>query len=244
MRTLIVTPAFNEACAIGSVVRSLSRLELPICVVDDGSSDDTKLEAEQAGATVLRLPVNVGVGGALRCGFRHAVAHGYDCVVQVDGDGQHNPDDVPRLLDALARHDADMAIGSRFATGGRAWPLSPGRRFAMQVLAARAAHAVRQPVTDATSGFRAIRGQLLALFAQRYPADYLGDTLEALVLAGRMKARIVEVPVRMMNRTSGQPSAGSLASAWYLVRVLIAIELSRPLRHPPPALPSAHGVTG
>jgi glycosyltransferase involved in cell wall biosynthesis len=240
---LVLLPAFNEAESIGSVLFAVSALGYPACVIDDGSRDNTADIARRAGADVLRLPVNLGVGGALRCGFRHAIERGYDCVVQVDADGQHDPAQVPALLAALEDHEADMAVGSRFL-GGDPWAVGRGRRLAMRALAARASHSLGIPITDATSGFRAIRGRLLEAFAESYPVEYLGDTLEALIMAGRMGAKVVEVRVSMRQRVSGRPSAGSLSSIWYVVRVLAAIELMRPMRRPPPTLPSDHGVAG
>lgn len=242
MHPLVLLPAFNEAESIGRVLSTISSLGYPACVIDDGSIDETARIARELGVEVLRLPVNLGVGGALRCGFRYALECGHDCVVQVDADGQHDPAQIPALLEALEEHDADMAVGSRFL-GHDAWPTSRGRRLAMRALAKRASHSLGTQITDATSGFRAIRGRLLEAFAENYPVEYLGDTLEALIIAGRMDAKVVEIAVSMRPRETGRPSAGSLASIWYVVRVLVAIELMRPMRRPPPTMPSDHGVT-
>ena len=225
MKAVAVIPAFNEERSVAGVVSGVQGVGIPACVIDDGSTDRTTERAREAGATVLTLPVNVGVGGALRCGFRWAVQQGYDVAVQVDADGQHDPAQVPMLIGCLAAEDADLVVGSRFVTGSGAYSLSRGRRIAMRVLERRATAATGTRVLDTTSGFRAIRRPLLERFAEDYPAEYLGDTVEALILAGRSGAKIVEVPVTMAARQHGEPSVGLLASAWYATRVLLAIEL-------------------
>lgn len=241
VRVLVVIPAFNEERTVAEIVRRTLACGLRACVVDDGSTDATSEQARAAGATVLRLPLNLGVGGALRCGFRFALAQGYDAVVQVDADGQHDPTQVGVLLHVLADTGADMVIGSRFAKGAGAYAVGGVRRLAMRALARRAAKATGLRVTDTTSGFRAIRRPLLDRFAADYPVEYLGDTVEALIEAGRAGARIVEHPIAMSAREHGNSSAPRLASLWYMVRVLIAIDLMhdrnrrRPLRLPTPA---------
>ncbi len=224
MRCVAIVPAYNEEATVGAVVCGLADEGLQACVVDDGSDDGTATAARSAGATVLSLPVNLGVGGALRCGFRWAVEHGYDTVVQVDADGQHDPTQVVRLLEALHESGADMVIGSRFV-GSSDYALSPSRRAAMRVLAWRARRATGADIADTTSGFRAIRSPLLERFAVDYPVEYLGDTVEALIIAGTLKADVREIPVTMAPRQHGEPSAGALASIWYVGRVLLAIEL-------------------
>ena len=231
--SLVVIPAFNEERSVGSVVEGVRALGYPACVVDDGSEDRTCAVAEAAGATVLKLPVNLGVGGALRCGFRFATAEGYRVVVQVDGDGQHEPAEIPHLLDTMARTHADMVIGSRFLTDND-YAVHPGRRLVMSVLARRASAAVRSRITDATSGFRAIRDPLLTFFAEEYPVEYLGDTVEALVSAGRRRARVVEHPITASQRQHGTASAGLIASGWYVVRVLAAASLVQSRTPPEP----------
>ncbi len=242
-RTLVVMPALNEEKTVEDVVRATLAAELPVCVVDDGSTDATGERARAAGATVLRLPLNLGVGGALRCGFRYALAHGYDTVVQVDADGQHDPTQIELLLDVLAETGADMVIGSRFGQGSGPYEVRSIRRFAMRTLARRAAQITGLQVADSTSGFRAIRRPLLDRFAADYPVEYLGDTVEALIEAGRAGARVVEHPIAMSPRAHGTSSARRLASLWYVVRVIIAIELMHNrTRRRPLSLPSAHGV--
>lgn len=242
-RTLIVVPALNEERSVGAVVATTRALGFDVCVVDDGSTDETARRAAAAGATVLRLPVNLGVGGALRCGFRWGLEHGYDTAVQVDADGQHDPGEIGALLEALRESGADMAIGSRFVDGAGEYDVRRPRRLAMSVLARRAATLTGMPVTDSTSGFRAIRRPLLDRFAANYPVEYLGDTVEALIEAGRAGARIVEHPIQAAPRAHGRGSAGVAASVWYVARVLLATELMHNRRRRPPTnLPTTHGV--
>ncbi|HEX4668847.1 MAG TPA: glycosyltransferase family 2 protein [Solirubrobacterales bacterium] len=224
-RVLVIVPALNEERSVGGVVAATRALGHDVCVVDDGSTDSTAPLAREAGATVLSVPLNLGVGGALRCGFRWALANGYDAVVQLDGDGQHDPQEVEALLRAMRETNADMVIGSRFAAGAGAYEVNPVRRFAMGLLARRAARATGTRVIDSTSGFRAIRRPLLDQFAANYPVEYLGDTVEALIEAGRAGAKIVEHPISASPRAHGSGSAGVLASVWYVARVLIAVEL-------------------
>jgi glycosyltransferase involved in cell wall biosynthesis len=240
---LVIVPALDEERTVADVVRAATSHGHPVCVVDDGSTDATAERARQAGATVLSLPLNLGVGGALRCGFRWALAHGYATVVQVDADGQHSPAEIEALIDALEESGADMVIGTRFADGSGTYEVNGGRRFAMRLLAWRASRATRRNVTDSTSGFRAIRRPLLDRFARDYPVEYLGDTVEALIDAGRAGYRIVERPIAMAPRAHGTSTAGLGASLWYVLRVLLATELMRNRRSvPPPSIPSDHGV--
>ncbi|MEN0015149.1 MAG: glycosyltransferase family 2 protein [Solirubrobacteraceae bacterium] len=243
MNVVAIVPAFNEERTVGRVVRALSEAGIPAVVIDDGSSDSTAAQARDAGATVLALPVNLGVGGALRCGFRWALEAGYDVAVQVDADGQHDPAQVRALVDQLVARDADLAIGSRFAEGSGAYAVSRGRRAAMRLLEARVAAATGLRVHDPTSGFRAIRRPLLDRFAVDYPVEYLGDTVEAVIMAGRFGSTVIEVPVAMGEREHGAPSAGTLASLWYVARVLLAIRLMHRQRRRAVTLRDAEPLT-
>jgi glycosyltransferase involved in cell wall biosynthesis len=224
---LVVIPAYNEERSVGPVVMAVRALGYPALVVDDGSVDRTSESAGDAGAIVLRLPVNLGVGGALRCGFRYAVTHGYRVVVQCDADGQHDPAQISTLLDAMTEHGAQLVIGSRFAAGSGAYEAGRGRRMVMRRLAKMASRRTGITITDATSGFRAIGDNLLGAFASTYPTEYLGDTIESLARAGRAGYRVVEVPVEMRAREIGVSTASPISSAWYLVRVIAAVWLQR-----------------
>jgi len=221
-KTLIVLPAFNEAGSVSEVLREIAEV-LPgihCLVVNDGSTDDTRRHAIEAGATVLDLPFNLGVGGAMRAGFKFAVVHGYDNVVQIDADGQHDPRNVPALIDQLA--SADIVIGARFAGTGDYGARGP-RLWAMIVLAKVISRISRVRLTDVTSGFKANGPRAVALFAEHFPAEYLGDTLEALVIAAGAGLRITQVPVAMRARQAGNPSHRPIKAAVYLGRACIAL---------------------
>jgi glycosyltransferase involved in cell wall biosynthesis len=222
-RVLVVVPAYNEDATVGDVVRAVMAIGYPVAVVDDGSSDWTGDRAAAAGATVLRLPVNVGVGGALRCGFRYAVDHGYDIVVQCDADGQHRPAEIAVLLNGIAG-GAHLVIGSRFAGGG-VYPAGRVRRTGMRMVTRLAKRFSGVELTDATSGFRAIGKPLLEEFAADYPSEFLGDTVEAVILAAAGGYRIAEVPTPMDPRAEGVSRAGAVASGWYVVRLVAAVLL-------------------
>lgn len=222
---LVVVPALNEEGSVGDVVREV-RAAVPdaVClVIDDGSTDATAAAAEGAGAQVLRLPFNIGVGGAMRAGFRYARDNGYPVVVQVDADGQHDPRDIPTLLAEL--RDADIVIGSRFAGHGTYEARGP-RRWAMRVLAAAVSTVARRSLPDVTSGFKATGPRAVALFAHTYPAEYLGDTVEALVIAARSGLTIAPVAVAMRERQAGEPSHHPVRASVYLLRAGVAFLLA------------------
>jgi len=228
-QTLVVMPAFNEEASVGAVVTEVfERLPgVAILVVDDGSTDATSDRARSAGALVATLPFNLGVGGAMRTGFKYAQANGFINVVQIDSDGQHDPSSVPRMLAEL--ESADLVIGARFAGQGD-YEVGGPRQWAMQVLAVVLSRTAKTRLTDTTSGFRASGPKCVALFAEHYPAEYLGDTIEALVIAARFGCRIRQVPVSMRVRAGGVPSHNPFRAAAYLGRVGIALvfALARP----------------
>lgn len=218
---MIIIPAFNEEETLPSVLASLAE-ELPdmdVVVVDDGSGDATATVARQAGATVLRLPFNLGIGGALRTGFRYAVTNDYDRAVQLDADGQHDPALITRLLDELDH--ADLVIGSRFATesdyevGSTRKGAMGMLRFALRVLSGRT-------FTDTSSGFRAFDRQMLEFFATNYPSEYM-ESVEALLSACQAGFEVVEVPVTMQQRLGGQASNRSLKLAYHYTRLMVAL---------------------
>lgn len=225
-RVLVVIPALNEEDSVGGVIKEVADV-LPgahIVVVDDGSTDRTREVAISAGAEVISLPFNLGVGGALRAGFRCAVRDGYAFAVQVDGDGQHDPAEIPALLAAL--EDADLVIGARFAGAGD-YPVRGAQKLAMRVLAHLLSRQTSAPLSDTTSGFRAFNRRTIETFARDYAAEYLGDTVEALIIAAKAGLRVTQVPVAMRPRLSGQPSQSRAKAALYLARVILALALSR-----------------
>lgn len=224
-RVLIVIPAWNEEASIGSVVREVREVlpEVRVLVVDDGSADQTSAVADQAGAIVARLPYNLGVGGAMRLGYRYGLDHGYDVVIQLDADGQHDPRYVPKLVDAL--DEADLAIGARFAGEGDYRVRGP-RKWAMLLLSGVISRLARCRLTDTTSGFRAANRRATALFAAFYPVEYLGDTVETLIHAIRTGHTVRQIPVAMRTRQAGNPSHSPIKSTVYLVRAIAILALS------------------
>ncbi len=220
--TLVVVPAFNEAETVEWVVRGILASGLDVLVIDDGSRDDTAAVARSAGAAVVRLPMNLGVGGALRCGFRWALANGYDTAIQCDADGQHDPSELQRMLRVAQDNDAHLLVGTRFGSGD-GFQATWLRRIPMRLLARIASRAAGREMSDASSGLRVIREPLLSEFARSYPVHYLGDTFEVLVLAGRRGYSVMETPVTMHERAGGVASAGPAASVRYLVRALLAL---------------------
>src|SRR3954451_600578 len=226
LRPLIVVPAWNEEQTVGETVREIRTAtpEIPVLVVSDGSTDLTVHLARLAGARVLELPIRLGVGGAMRAGFRYAVHNGFDAAVQVDADGQHDPRQVPALLDELG--DAEVVIGARFCDRGDAYRVRGPRRWAMVVLSKVLSWLTKTRLTDATSGFKATGGQALPLFAEHYPDEYLGDTVESLVIAVRAGCVVTQVPARMRPRRGGAPSHRPLKSLLYLCRAGLALALA------------------
>ncbi len=221
-QTLIVMPAFNEEAAVGDVIREVFA-KLPgvsVLVVDDGSADATTEVAREAGALVATLPYNLGVGGAMRLGFRYALESGFANVVQVDADGQHDPSGVPGLLAQLG--EFDIVMGARFAGEGDYEVRGP-RAWAMKVLASMLSRTAKTRLTDTTSGFKASGPRAVRLFAAHYPAEYLGDTIEALVIAARAGLKIAQVPVAMRPRAAGVPSHNFIKSTTYLARAGVAL---------------------
>lgn len=220
--TLIVVPAFNEEDSVGKVVKKIFK-ELPevkCLVVDDGSTDNTSSVASDSGAIVASLPYNLGVGGAMRVGFNFARANGFSNVVQVDADGQHRPSEIKQLLAKLEQ--ADLVLGSRFSGVGQYETRGP-RKWAMTFLAFTLSKSAKTKLTDTTSGFRASGPRAIDLFSKHYPAEYLGDTVESLVIAARAGLKIVECPVQMDKRTTGTPSHKPIKASIFLVRVVVAI---------------------
>lgn len=222
MRSLVAIPAWNESGSIASVIAKVRehRPDADILVVNDGSTDRTAEVAEEAGATVVSLPFNVGVGGAMRTAFLYAKRHGYAALVQVDADGQHDPADLDRVLEGLS--DADVVVGTRFHPDSQYFVGGP-RRWAMVLLSKALSRMNRGLISDPTSGFRSAGPRAIDLFAVDYPAEYLGDTVGSLSIAIRRGLIVHEVPVTMYFRQHGRPSKNALWSALYLGRATLAI---------------------
>lgn len=222
---LIIVPAWNEDQNVGDTIREIRAADpaYDVVVIDDGSIDRTREIAQAAGAKVVSLPFNMGVGGAMKTGFTYAQRHGYSCAVQVDADGQHNPEDIARVLAGLDH--AEISIGARFADVGRYEARGP-RRWAMSFLAAVLSRVAGVRLTDVTSGFRAADARAIDQYVDYYPAEYLGDTIDSLVAAIHAGLTVTQVPVAMRPRRHGRPSQGVLGSTAYLFRSLFALGLA------------------
>ena len=242
---LAVVPAYNEAATVAGVVQALleARPDFHVLVIDDGSTDETSTLARAAGARVLRMPFNTGIGGAVQTGFTYALEHGYEYLVQVDGDGQHDPGQIRKLLDTMAADPTlDMVCGSRFLRRGQ-YPAPISRRAGIHVFATVLSVIVRQRVSDPTSGFRLYNRRAIELFAHDYPHDY--PEVEAVLMLHHHRLRMAEVPVRMFARGGGQSSISSGKSVYYMIKVLLAIFVGllrrRPIPRPGEPAPVAAG---
>ena len=231
-RILVILPALNERGNIAQVVMAL-RTALPkadTLVVNDGSFDGTGAAARAAGAMVLDMPYNVGIGAAVQAGFQFAKAHGYDVALRNDGDGQHDPSGNHQLLRHVLADEADVVIGSRFLgeSGDYGTPIM--RRLGSGILARLLSIITSQRVTDPTSGCGAFNRRAIQLFAQAYPHDY--PEPEAIVIAHRGGLRQMEIPVKMIPRRHGNSSITPLRSLYYMLKVVLAIMINL-LRRPP-----------
>jgi glycosyltransferase involved in cell wall biosynthesis len=227
--TLVLIPALDEEGSVAEVVRGAREaLGCDVLVVDDGSSDHTSVRARRAGAMVIRHPINIGVGGAVRTGLRVASLRSKRFVVQLDADGQHDTADAARLLEAVRSGSCDIAIGSRFERG---YDAGFARSTMMRVLSRYVSKRIGTRITDTTSGFRAFGPRAIELFSRSYPTMYLSDTVEALMLAADRGLTVREVPVQMHPRVAGTPSAGPVRSATRLARLWLVL-LLHPIRQP------------
>ena len=226
MKTLVVIPAFNESAALPATIAGLhaTRPDLDIVVVDDGSTDDTVAVARGLGVEVLPLPFNLGIGGALRCGFRYAVREGYDRALQFDADGQHDATEIETILTPLD-DGADLVIGSRFASAGE-YEVGRSRKLAMGVLRLLTRWLTGRRFADTSSGFRSFSRPMLERFAQEYPLEYM-DSVEALVMAVRENYDVREVPTAMHPRAAGQASNRRFRLIYHYLRLLVVLGSSR-----------------
>jgi glycosyltransferase involved in cell wall biosynthesis len=225
LRRVAIVPALNEAHTVGRVIAEIRAFDpgLDIVVVDDGSVDGTATVAAAAGAHVLRLPFNIGIGGAVQTGFRFAFENDYDVAVRLDGDGQHDPAQLRVVLEPVLSGEADIAVGSRFASaeGHDGYRSSRPRRLGIRLLAWVVSQIAGQRVTDTTSGFQALNRRAIELFARDYPHDY--PEVEATVMVFRHRLRLLEVQVQMRARGGGQSSITAVRSVYYMVKVLLAL---------------------
>jgi len=233
LRRIAIVPAYNEVGAIESVITEIRAMDpaLEIVVIDDGSSDGTAARALELGVEVVRLPYNLGIGGAMQAGYQYAREQGFDLAIQVDGDGQHDPREIAKLVEPILEGVADMVVGTRFA-GGKHYRPPFARRIGIQIFAAVVSLIVHQRVTDTTSGFRAVNRLGIALFAADYPHDY--PEVETTVLVHRHRMRMVEVPVGMRTRATGRSSITIFQSIYYMLKVSLALFVGLFRRHSPP----------
>jgi len=219
---LVIVPALNEEAAIGNVVRDI-HLHVPgvqVLVIDDCSSDNTIAVARQAGAQVLPMPHHLGVGGCVQAGYKLAFELGFQYVIRVDGDGQHDAADIPRVFEKLTSTGCEMVIGSRFVTGNGSRTgavRSLGIRFFRLVLRP----VLGKPVHDPTSGFVGVNRRALDVFRKSFPLEY--PEIEALVVLQRRAFRFEEVPCQMRPRTTGRSSLTAFKSLYYVVHVLLGV---------------------
>lgn len=219
---LVLIPAFNEEAAIAQVIGEV-RAAAPgagVLVVDDCSLDATRERAEGAGAEVLALPYHLGLGGCVQAGYKLAYELGYEYVIRVDGDGQHDPKDIPILLDRLRRSGCQMVIGSRYLNGnGKHTTVTRGLgirlfRWVLRPILGR-------PVQDPTSGFVGVNREALVLFSRSFPLEY--PEIEALVVLQRKRFRFEEVPCIMRPRVGGRSSITTFKSIYYVIHVLLGV---------------------
>lgn len=226
-RALAIVPAFNEELAVGSLIAEIKAFDpsLEVLVVDDASTDGTAAAARAAGARVVTLPFNLGIGGAVQTGLRVADGEGYELVVRLDGDGQHDPAELGPLIEAIESGRADIAVGSRFVGAQGEYRPSLSRRAGIVWFARLVSLLGGQRVTDTTSGFQALNRRTIALLARDLPTDY--PEVEGTLLVVRNKLRHEELPARMRVREHGVSSITILRSAYYLVKVTLALLVAR-----------------
>jgi glycosyltransferase involved in cell wall biosynthesis len=249
-RRLAIVPAYNEAGAVGATVAGIRRRapDFDVLVVDDGSSDATGERARAAGATVLRLPFNLGIGGAMQAGYIYARENGYEVAVQVDGDGQHDPRFIHELLARLCDEPGlNMVTGSRFLeASSEGYRSSAARRVGIRLFSRVVSLITRQRVSDPTSGFRMTDRRGIMLFARDYPHDY--PEIEAILLMHAHRLNSCEIPVVMRPRTSGTSAISSTQSVYYMVKVLLAVFVAlfraRPTATTEPSAAEAPGARG
>jgi len=221
MNCLAIIPAYNEEKNIYKVVRAIkdNNHEFDVVVVNDGSKDNTELEAKRAGAKVLNLSSNLGIGGAVQTGYLYALYNGYDAAVQIDGDGQHSSKDLDRLAKELNESDADMVIGSRFICESNYKP-SIYRKLGIKYFSNLVSFLCNSPYYDTTSGYRMVNKVGISLFANYYPQDY--PEVETIIYAVKSGLLVKEISVNMNKRESGKSSITPIRSMYYMSKVTLA----------------------
>jgi len=222
----VIIPAFNEEQAIGDLIEELRQCipDVHIVVINDGSGDDTSMIARSKNVCVLDLSCNLGVGSAVQTGYRYAFDKGYRFVIRIDGDGQHPPREIPKLVDAILKNDVDLVIGSRYVEKQR-YENTTLRSIGIKILAFLLSLICRSNVTDPTSGFWVINRKLLYYFANDYPAEY--PEPEAIALLRRHGFRYLEIPVEFRPRTRGKSTIHGFGAIYYMIKVSLALIIDR-----------------
>ena len=239
-RVIAVVPAHNEEAAIGGVVDEIRAHDttFDVVVIDDGSADATAEVAAAHGAAVVRLPFNLGIGGAVQTGFKYALENGYRVAVRLDGDGQHDPAELGKLLEPIRSGEADIVTGSRFVERNGAYRPPVSRRLGITWFAKIVSLLTRQKVTDTTSGFQALNERGIELFASDYPSDY--PEVEAIVLVFKHRLRLAERPVSMREREHGESSITFVRSVYYMLKVTLALAVAMVRKYAVPEEEAAH----
>ncbi|WP_307167973.1 glycosyltransferase family 2 protein [Carboxydocella sp. ULO1] len=228
-KTIVIIPAYNEEKSIGIVVKKILKIypEFTILVIDDGSNDNTADIAFQAGAKVIRLPQNLGIGGAVQTGYLYALYNKYEIAIQIDADGQHKPEELHKILKPIVEKEADLVIGSRYVKKTQ-YKSTFSRRVGMIILSALVSLITKQVFKDTTSGFRAANRKVIKLFAKEYSTDY--PEVDSLVVAKMYGLNIKEVSVEMEQRIAGSSSITPLRSVYYMIKVSLSL-LVRAIRY-------------
>jgi glycosyltransferase involved in cell wall biosynthesis len=224
MKTLVIIPAFNEEETLRSVILGIRSFlsQADILVVNDGSTDSTANIAREEGVLILEHPYNMGIGATMQTGFIYALRNGYDIAIQIDGDGQHNPEFLPSLIKPLLTGQANLVIGSRYLSDGGFKSTLP-RKMGIKFFSSIIWILTKKRVTDPTSGFRAIDRKGLELFVNEYPSDY--PEVEALISSSKKGLHFKEIPARMRDRQGGTSSIGILSALYYMVKVTLSISI-------------------
>jgi glycosyltransferase involved in cell wall biosynthesis len=219
---LVIIPAFNEEAAIGAVVREIREIvpDVPVLVVDDCSADTTAATARGAGAQVMSLPHHLGLGGAVQAGYRLAFELGYNYVIRIDGDGQHDPRYIPKIYDTLRSSPCEVVIGSRF-TDGNFEPSSFLRGVGIRFFRLVLRPILGKVVHDPTSGFVGVNRAALQVFSKSFPLEY--PEIETLVVLQRKAFRFIEIPCEMRPRMAGRSTITAVKSLYYIFHVLMGV---------------------
>ena len=229
MDTLIIIPAYNEEANIASVIKGIWKVNpnIDILVIDDASSDQTAQVASKAGAIVVSHVLNTGYGGALQTGYRYAAANGYRILVQIDGDGQHDPGFIPKMVALVKSKKADLVIGSRFLEKGLSYKVPISRRFGMKLFQSIIYILTRQNISDPTSGYQAMSRDVFRFFAQGniFPSDY--PDADVIVLLISLGFKITEIPVVMYENATGKSMHSGFKPIFYVIKMLLSLFIAK-----------------